>query len=363
MQYLFHVSPGAAQAVAVPVDRLDEIRAADGWLWLDVTDFDADDVAEVGRHFGFDALEIEDVLDWSKFPKVEERDDHTLVVGHGLSTAVSDRLATVEYDVFIGDRFLVTFHGEALSGFVWGRTHAVVPGALNAAGPDLLWARIAESGAEGYRPVVDGLEQRIEELEDRAIRADPSVPADVLALRRDSQTLGEVVSAQRDAFRILGREEYPAITRQGRRRLTHVYDDYSRLTRTLEAAPVLLASVLETYRGTVAERANEVMKVLTVFAAIVLPLSLIAGVYGMNFSHMPELLWRWGYLGVMILMLIVGVSLWVYFARRGFVGGPRLGAVPGVVGRGLVEFVKVTTKPATMLLNLGRNAPADENKD
>jgi len=141
-------------------------------------------------------------------------------------------------------------------------------------------------------------------------------------------------------------------------------DTFAKLkAAAVQAAPVLLASVLETYRGTVAERANEVMKVLTVFAAIVLPLSLIAGVYGMNFSHMPELLWRWGYLGVMILMLIVGVSLWVYFARRGFVGGPRLGAVPGVVGRGLVEFVKVTTKPATMLLNLGRNAPADENKD
>jgi magnesium transporter len=361
VQYLFHIAPGAAHAVAVPPERLDEIRAADGWLWLDVTEFTADDVAQVGGHFGFDALEVEDVLDWSKFPKVEERDDHTLIVGHGLSVSVTDRLATVEYDVFIGDRFLVTFHDEDLGGFVWGRSHAVQP--LNGSGPDLLWARIAETEAARYRPLVEGLEQRMEELEIRAIAADPSVPGEVLALRRDSQILGQVVSAQRDVFQVISKEELPGVTRQGRRRLAHVHDDYGRLSRTLESAPLLLISILESFRGTVAERANEVMKVLTVFSAIVLPLSLIAGIYGMNFRHMPELLWRWGYQLAIVFREIVGVGLWMYFGRRGFIGGPRLGAVPGIVGKGLVEFVKLTTRPATMLLELGRDAPPAEPED
>ncbi|HAX82853.1 MAG TPA: hypothetical protein DCY40_09845 [Actinobacteria bacterium] len=363
MRHLFHIASGATAAVTVPFERLDEVRASDGWLWLDVTDFAHADVAEIGTHFGLDALEVEDVLDWSKFPKVEEREDHALIVGHGLS-ATADRLTTVEYDVFIGDRFLVTFHLEDLPGFAWGRSHVVQSGVLNGSGPDLLWARIAEVGAASFRPLVEGLDARIDDLEDRAIAGIPSVPGEVLALRRDSHTLGQVVSAQRDIFRILGSEEYPGIGRQGRRRLTHVYDDYSRLTRSLEAAPVLLASVLESYRGTIAERANEVMKVLTVFAAIVLPLSLIAGVYGMNFRHMPELLWRWGYLGVMVLMVLVGVGLWIYFGRRGFIGGPRLGAVPGLVGKGLVELVKITAdvawKPANLLIDLARESPPDE---
>jgi magnesium transporter len=356
---LFHIAAGTASAVEVPADRLGEVRAAGGWIWLDVTEFTYDDVSEIGGHFGLDALEVEDVVDWSKFPKVEERDDHTLIVGHGLS-ATSDRLTTVEYDVFIGDRFLVTFHTEDLPGFAWGRMHVVQPGVLNGSGPDLLWARIAEEGAAAFRPLAEGLDQRITELEDRAVAGVPSVPGDVLALRRDSQTLGQVVGAQRDIFRILSMEEYPGISRQGRRRLTHVYDDYSRLTRSLEAAPVLLGSVLESYRGTVAERANEVMKVLTVFSAIVLPLSLIAGVYGMNFHYMPELAWRWGYFGVIVLMTVVGVGLWLYFGRRGFIGGPRLGAVPSLVGKGLVEFVKLTTKPATMLLNFAKDDTAEQ---
>jgi magnesium transporter len=182
----------------------------------------------------------------------------------------------------------------------------------------------------------------------------------VLALRRDSQLLGQVVAAQRDVFQLISVEELPGITRQGRRRIVHVYDDYSRLSRTLESAPLLLISILESFRGTVAERANEVMKVLTVFSAIVLPLSLIAGIYGMNFHHMPELLWKWGYLFALVLMAVVGVGLWIYFGRRGFIGGPRLRAVPGLVGRGLVEFVKITTKPATMLHDLVQDDPAEQ---
>lgn len=361
--HLFHVTPGGKVGQSVPYERLDEVRAAPGWIWLDVSGFTAADVAEIGAHFGLDALEVEDVLDWSKFPKVEERDDHTLVVGHGLS-AEADRLVTIEYDVFISTNYLVTFHAEDLPGFKWGRGHIVQPGVLNGAGPDLLWARMAEIGAEAFRPLVEGLDLRIEELEERAVAAVPSVPGEVLALRRDSHTLGQVVSAQRDIFRILGREEYPGITRQGRRRLTHVFDDYSRLTRSLEAAPILLGSVLESYRGTVAERANEVMKVLTVFSAIVLPLSLIAGIYGMNFRHMPELFWRWGYLAVIVLMVVVGVSLWIYFGRRGFVGGPRLGAIPGAVGKGLVEFLKVTADVATKPLSLvlGERPTNEEEK-
>ena len=361
MRYLFHVAPGAHTAQPMPIERLDEARQAEGWIWLDVTEFSSNDVAEIGAQFGLDALEVEDVLDWSKFPKVEEREDHTLVVGHGLA-AEEDRLVTIEYDVFVGKGFLLTFHSEDLPQFSWGRTHVLQPGVLNGAGPDLLFARIAENGAEAFRPLVDGLDDRIEELEDRAVAAVPSVPGEVLALRRDGHTLGQVVAAQRDIFGILGREEYPGITRQGRRRLTHVYDDYSRLTRSLEAAPILLASVLESYRGTVAERANSVMKVLTVFSAIVLPLSLIAGIYGMNFRHMPELLWKYGYLFVIILMVVVGVSLWTYFVKRGFVGRSRIGVIPGVVGKGLVEFLKVTADIALKPVSLVRGEKPREER-
>jgi magnesium transporter len=238
----------------------------------------------------------------------------------------------------------------------------IVEGAMAESAPDLLWARVAEAGSSRYQPLADGLEERIDDLEEQALAADPSVPAEVLALRRDVQTLRQAVIGQRDAYRVIARGDLPGISSRGARRLAHVFDDFNRLAEVLDGARLLLGSVLETYRSTVAERANEVMKVLTVFSAIILPLSLVAGIYGMNFRNMPELQTRWGYFAVVAVMVVVAVALWLYFARRGFVGGPKLHRVPKVVGRGLVDLVKVTTKPAVMLLQLATR-PNDETHD
>jgi len=124
----------------------------------------------------------------------------------------------------------------------------------------------------------------------------------------------------------------------------------------------VLGAVLETYRSTVAERTNEVMKVLTVFTAILLPLSLVAGIYGMNFAHMPELRWRLGYLWALAVMLVVALALWVYFARRGFVGGPRIGQAPRVVGKGLADLVRLTIKPVTGVAGLITGRPGRNDR-
>ena len=359
MQHLFHVAEGATEAAPVEPERLAQVRRQGGWIWLDVTGFTASEVRQVGQAVGFDPLAVEDVLAWSRHPKVDDHVGYTFVVGHALSTLAEDRLRTVEYDVFIGDDFLVTFHQEDLPGFAWGREHATSAGVLVESAPDLLWARIAEAGSARFQPLADGLEERIDALEDEAIAALPSVPGEIQALRRDVQTLRQAVGAQRDVYSTLARGGLPGISDRGARRLGHVYDDFNRLAELLDGARGLLGGILDTYRSTVAERANEVMKVLTVFAAIILPLSLVAGIYGMNFANMPELRTRWGYFVVLGIMALVAIGLWVYFARRGFIGGPKLHRVPRVVGRGLVDLVKVTTKPAVMLMHLA-SRPNDQ---
>jgi Mg2+ and Co2+ transporter CorA len=117
VQHLFHVAPGAAEAVEVELGRLSEVRSAGGWLWLDITEFSVDEVHQVGREFGFDPLAVEDVLDWSQHPKVEDHAGYTFVVGHGLSVAASsNRLRTTEYNVFVADNYLVTFHRKIYRG-------------------------------------------------------------------------------------------------------------------------------------------------------------------------------------------------------------------------------------------------------
>ena len=135
-------------------------------------------------------------------------------------------------------------------------------------------------------------------------------------------------------------------------RFASVHDHYFRITESIDSARMILSGVFDTYRGTIAERTNDVMKLLTVFSVILLPLSLLAGLYGMNFEHIPELGWRWGYFILLGLMATIAAGLWRFFARRGFVGQARVGDIPGAVGRGLVDLVGLTTKPAVFASSL-----------
>ena len=360
MQRLFHVAAGAAEAVEVDPSRLDEVRG-DGWVWLEVTRFTEREVEDVGRSFGLDRFALEEVVRFTRHPKVEAYGDHTFVIGHALA-GDGDRLATIEHDAFIGTDYLVTFAREEIPGFAWAREHVLTPGAIGDAGPDRVFSRIADIGALRFQPVLDELDERIVTLEDRAIDGHPEVPVEVQALRRDVLVLRAAAAPQRDAFRVLERDELPAIGERARLRLGSVYDYYRRLTEEIDSARSLLGGVLDTYRSAVAESANEVMKVLTVFAAIVLPLSLMAGIYGMNFAHMPELAWEWAYFALLGLMAATGLGLWIYFARRGFIGGPKLRSIPRGVARGIGGIANLTVMPTLRIFGIGRRGNSDEEE-
>jgi magnesium transporter len=320
VQYLFHVAAGADRAEPAEAGALEAVRASGGWLWLDVVDFSGEEALEIAQVFGLDPIAMEDVTDLTEFPKVDDYQDYAFVVAHGVAPD-PDRLHTSEYNAFIGSGLLVTFHREDLPEFSWVRDHVQEPGWLGESGPDGVLAR--------------------------AVAGDHTVIGEVQALRRDALMLRKIVGPLRDTFMRLGSEQLAGIGERARLRCQSVRDHYFRIAESLDTAQAVLGAMLETYRSTVAERTNEVMKVLTVFTAVLLPLSLVAGIYGMNFVHMPELRWRLGYLWALGVMAVVGVGLWAYFARRGFVGGLRISQAPRVVGKGLADLVRLTIKPVT----------------
>jgi len=361
MQRLFHVAEGSDRAVAADPADLASLRAEGGWIWLDVVGVDPSEVQAIADEFGFDRLAVEDVLDASKYPKVDDYPDHTLAVLLGIAED-EEKLRIVEYDAFVGPRYLVTVLHEDLPGIGWMREHLVEPGRLAGLGPDRFGALVVEAEAGRFRTLVDSLEGQIEGLEDRALAADATVIGEIHALRRDAVVLRRVLGPLEDAVHRLGSETLPGVGSRAGMRFASIEDGLERIVESVDAARGLLAAVLETYRAAAAEKANEVMKVLTVFAAIVLPLSLMAGIYGMNFQHMPELGWRWSYFALLGTMAVVGIGLWLYFARRGFIGGPRLGSVPRTIGRGLSGVVRLTTKPVAGLARVVRGR-ADDDRD
>jgi magnesium transporter len=295
-----------------------------------------------------DELAIEDVHDDIHYPKVDEFEGYLFVVLHGIAE-IDGRLGTSEVDAFVGVSYLITF--RAANSVAADRLiQRMIPrGSAVGVGPDELLARLAEVQGRRFLPVVTELDLAIDDLEDRAIAGDPDVLAEVQALRGDAARLRRVVGPLRDTLQELSDPLSDLIGPEARDRFASVYDHHYRLVESLDAARTMLGAVLDTYRSTVSERMNEVMKVLTVYTAILLPLSLIAGIYGMNFSNMPELGWRSGYFALLGLMAVIAIGQWIYFVRRGFIGRFRPERAARSLGTGLVKVARLPFDAASQI--------------
>lgn len=310
----------------IPFEGLDRLPET-GWVWLDVETEDVAEIMEIGTALGFDPLSIEDVVT-DMLPKIDVYDDYRYLVCHGLRFE-DDRIGTIEFDLFITDRMLVTFRPAEIHGvsWIWDRLETSTLDMLGS--PAELAARILEVGSRRFPHLIDALEERIEELEDRAMQAENEVIGAAQALRRDVIVLRRVFGPQRDVLQRLGFDD--TLTPRARRAFADVFDHHFRFVESLDSARALIGSIQETHRGAIAARTNEVMKVLTVFSAIMLPLTLVAGIWGMNVT-LPFGASEQAFGVVVGGMALVAVVLWLYFAYRGFVGGIRLSRIPKAVG-------------------------------
>ncbi|NNC93547.1 MAG: magnesium/cobalt transporter CorA [Acidimicrobiia bacterium] len=347
---LFHKADNQTPLVERPFADLEDTRMAEGWIWIDHIDPTDEELHQLGDAFGIDPLTLDEVRNDTIFPKVDDWDSYLFVVLHG-SSRRGDKLTTSELDFILGEDFLITIHRGPSPAVDFVVDNSLRTAPFGRGGPDQMFSRIAETQGQRYLPLIDSLDEQIEELEERSIKSDPAVIPDVQALRRDAVILRRVIGPQREVLLSLGGEISTLIGERARRRFRGLYDHHYRLVESLDASRGLLASILDTYRSAVAERMNEVMKVLTVYTAIVLPLSLMAGLYGMNFTNIPELQWRWGYFALLAIMGALALGQWIYFSRRGFIGGPSLRKMTGVVGKGLVLVTLAPVRSVGHLLD------------
>jgi magnesium transporter len=323
---LFHVAEDGRRAER-PVERIDELEG--GWFWLDVVTPDEARAHELAERFALHRITREDLLE-RQVPKFEDLDRYQVFVVHALAPDPTC-IRTVELDVIVGDRWVVTVHAEPVRS-VDLLIERLPRDDLTLDGPFHVACRLFELVGERYLPILDAIDDQVLELEDGAVEGDPVVLPDIHALRRDVALLRRSLAPQRRMLELVARTRADGTDPAGR-------------------------DLADTYRSATAERLNEVMKVLTVFSAIFLPMTLVAGIYGMNFELMPELDERWGYPFALGTMALIAIALWLYFVRRGFIGGPKLRSVlgparaAGRVGRGLATAAALPVRVATRKLN------------
>jgi magnesium transporter len=305
-----------------PKLEVSEVRALlrpDRVLWLDVAGLgDVKTIAAIGEIFGLHKLALEDVMSGQQRAKVESYGAVLFIVMR--MPEQGEHLDTDQLSLFLGENFVVSFQLRVGDCFDPVRERLrLLSGRLCALGADSLAYALIDSTVDSYFPVLEQIGERLEHLEDEVLLSPTteSIPR-IHELKRELLMLRRATWPQREAISSLLREGNPLIKTETRLYLNDCYDHTVQVMDLLETYRELGSSLLEVWLSSVSNRMNEVMKVLTIISTIFMPLTFIVGIYGMNFHHMPELDWKWGYPLCLGVMLLISGGMLHWFVRKGW---------------------------------------------
>lgn len=266
------------------IDRAWLAPASNTLIWVDLAAPTIPELLILSETFGFHALSVEDARAELQYPKIEAYDGYLYVILHGIDFHAGEKgIATHDVDFFLGSNYLVTVHdGHATSVTALAASVLRNP-KLMSEGPVSLFHRLVDSMVDYYRPEVEKLEARIDELED-AVFENPTTTLvrEILLVKREVAGLRRVVIPQRDVVSRLARRDYVDISTDMSFRFRDVYDHLVRIADDATIFQERVSSVLDAHLTSASNRLNEVMKVLTVMSTIFMPLTLLSGLWGMN---------------------------------------------------------------------------------
>jgi magnesium transporter len=304
---------------------LDEVRTAladaKALTWVDIEEAERGEGERWLRDvFKFHALTIDDcynaLLDP---PKVDDYGDHLFVIVHNVVyDQPAGTLVTSELNMYIGKNYVVSFHKGPVEAVaeLHHRIESDAPGMQR--GADFIAHALFDITVDNFHPVVEALDDEIGAIEEEVIdHPEKELLEQALRLRRNVQRLRRTVLPQRDVAGRFARGEYGHVV--GTDSLMYfrdIYDHTERIEEMIEGVRDVADSTLNTYLGALNNRTNEVMKTLAIVAVVFLPLTLIVGIYGTNFEHVPEYGWRYSYAGMWGVMIAVGAALVAWFRWR-----------------------------------------------
>ncbi|HEY7214863.1 MAG TPA: magnesium/cobalt transporter CorA [Thermoanaerobaculia bacterium] len=294
--------------------------------WINVEGLhDVKLIEKVGKHFGFHPLALEDVLNCGQRPKLEDYGSYHFMVMKSLLRK-ADELQIEQISFFLGGNYVITFQevpGDSFEAVRERIRHG--KGQIRRMGPDYLLYALVDALVDEFFPVLEAYGERVEELEDEVIlRPVPATLNEVHRIKRELLMLRRTAWPEREVINALQREEAHLIRPETRVFLRDCYDHTIQVIDMIETYRDLASGLLEVYLSSTSNRLNEVMKVLTIISTIFIPLSFIAGVYGMNFNparsplNMPELNWYFGYPFSLAIMAVVAGIMVAYFRRKGW---------------------------------------------
>lgn len=298
----------------LPISELDGPNIK--WYWIDFDCPDETESAILDTHFHFHHLAIEDCLHFLQRPKLDYYEDYNFFVLHVLN---EEDLTPNELDVFVGNSFVVSFHKTPLKEIEEAWSKIISTEKIWRDGSIYVFYHILDKLVDHYFPAVYKLEDQINVIDDNVKGASLRKLLDkIFEVRSDLLKLRRIIIQMRDlVYRILNSNHLTDIEKK-HVYFSDIYDHLLRLTDMIESSLSLTSELRDSYLSVNSHKMNRIMMLLTVVTTIFIPLTFIAGVYGMNFKYMPELEFRYSYFVVLGVMLLIGIFMFTWFKRKGW---------------------------------------------
>ena len=307
------------------VGELQRLLEENTVCWIDVQGLGDEQVLRaLAELFSIHPLALEDVVNVPQRPKVERFEKHTLCLSR-MALVRDGQIDREQVSIFVGANYVLTFQERAGDVFDPVRARIRQGGPiLRSSGPSYLAYALLDAVIDGYYPIMEAFGEKLEALENEIVESPhPAILHQIHHAKRDLLALRRAIWPQREAVNALIRDEDPLISETVRVYLRDCYDHCVQIMDAVETYRELTGGLMDVYLSSIGNRQNEVMKVLTIMASIFIPLTFMAGIYGMNFQNMPELQTRWGYPFLLAAMVAVAAAMVWYFWRKGWIGSPR----------------------------------------
>jgi magnesium transporter len=288
----------------------------DKWYWIDFNAPTEEEIEFLRKPLKFHPLSIEDCIHTLQRPKLDYYDDYHFFVFQALNP---ETMHKEEVDVFLGPNYIITFHSDNTREVedVWMRLElSKTPAEWN---PSIVLYHVLDKIVDNYFPHVYRIEDLLNEIdENSADRSMEELLEDLFDTRHELLSLRHTITPMRDlAYRMINSHRLSGVLEQ-KEYFADIHDHLLRLAEKVEASRELTTDIRDSYLSMNAHETNRVMKVLTVITTIFMPLTFIAGIYGMNFEKMPELSWKFGYFGALFAMFIIGIAMFLWFRKKGW---------------------------------------------
>jgi len=308
---------------AARLEKIEDISAylgkKDTITWVDVEKPTDRDMQFLEKYFSFHPLAIEDCMTTIQRPKIDRYENCLFIVLHAAMLGPhKDKATSLELDSFVGESYVVTVHLKPIQSVssTWGR--CIKNSAIMTRGAAYLFYFLSDALVDNYSPILEKLDKDVEKTEDAVFKnSDTSTISKIFDLKENVFTLRRILGPQRETMNFLARGGYePVIPSKLSIYFRDVSDLLARINDNLDSYRDMLSSALDGYMSATSNKLNEIMKVLTIIATIMMPLTLITGVYGMNFAHMPEIGWRYGYFIILGIMIALAGSMLLFFKKK-----------------------------------------------